>query len=150
MAVTPEQLGRWLGADAIVYGEIVDYEAYWAGLISAWRVRARVRMVSTADGHEIFSGESHRFSVDLSPAVDPIDIGINSVLTLISLRDLRLARTEYEVGREIVMRLPVARRNISDLQKVAIQKERSLDEESEAAANPKQSVETNTEARNSQ
>src|ERR1700693_4599175 len=37
MSVKPEQLGRWLDADAVVYGEILDYEAYYAGLISVWR-----------------------------------------------------------------------------------------------------------------
>lgn len=149
MSVKPEELVRWLGADAIVYGEILNYEAYWAALISVWRVSARVKMVSTRDGHEIFSADSHRYSVDLAPALDPIDIGINSVLTLIDLRDLRLARAEDEVGREIVMRLPTARLNVSDLQRVAVQKERSLDEEGKAPTTPQQTVQLNTEARNS-
>jgi hypothetical protein len=62
-------------------------------------------MVSTATGTKSLLVKIQRYSVDLSPAIDPIDIGINSVETLIDLRDLRLARTEYEVGREIVMRL---------------------------------------------
>jgi Putative bacterial lipoprotein (DUF799) len=149
MSVKPEELGRWLGADAVVYGEILDYEAYWAALISAWRVSARIRIVSTRDGHEIFTGASHRYSVDLSPAIDPIDIGINSVLTLISLRDLRLARTEYEVGREIVMRLPTARLNISQLQKAAVEKERSLDEEGAAPTTQPQTVQLNLDTRSS-
>jgi hypothetical protein len=92
----------------------------------------RVSIISTHDGHQIFTAQSHRYSVDLSPAIDPIDIGINSVLTLIDLRDLRLARAEYEVGREIVMRLPTAQLNISNLQKAAVQNERALDAESAA------------------
>lgn len=147
MSVKPEELGRWLDADAIVYGEILDYDAYWAPLISAWRVSAKIKIISTRDGHQIFSGASHRYSVDLSPAFDPIDIGINSVLTLISLRDLRLARAEYEVGREIVMRLPTARLNVSALQSAAIEKERGLDEESAASTIPRQTVQSNTQAR---
>jgi hypothetical protein len=150
MSVNPGELGRWLGADAIVYGEVLDYDAYWAALISAWRVSAQIRMISTRDGHQIFSGASHRYSVDLSPAFDPIDIGINSVLTLISLRDLRLARTEYEVGREIVMRLPTARLNVSALQSAAIERERSLNEESETPTIPQQTFQLDTEARGSQ
>ena len=89
-------------------------------------------MVSTRDGHEIFSAESQRYSVDLAPAIDPIDIGINSVQTLIDLRDLKLARAEYEVGREIVMRLPIANQNISQLQNEAVHRERGLDEEAAA------------------
>jgi hypothetical protein len=138
MAVKPEQLGRWLDADAVVYGEILDYEAYYAGLISVWRVSARVRMISTRDGHVVFTADNHRYSVDLSPAIDPIDIGINSVETLIDLRDLRLARAEYEVGREIVMRLPVATHNIAQLQKSAVEKERALEDESAAISAPVQ------------
>ncbi len=135
MAVQPEQLGRWLDADAVVYGEIIDYEAYYAGLISIWRVSARIRIVSTRDGHEVFTADSHRYSVDLSPAIDPIDIVINSVETLIDLRDLRLARAEYEVGREIVMRLPIARHNIAHLQNAAVQKERALEEDESSTTN---------------
>jgi hypothetical protein len=132
VSLSPKELGRWLDADAVVYGEILDYEAYWAGLISVWRVSARVDMVSTLDGHDIFKAQSHRYSVDLAPAVDPIDIGINSVLTLVDLRDIRLARTEYEVGREIVKRLPVAEHNVLILQKQAVQREGAVNTESEA------------------
>ena len=149
MSVKPEQLGRWLDADAVVYGEILDYEAYYAALISVWRVSARIRIVSTRDGHEVFTADSHRYSVDLSPAIDPIDIGINSVMTLIDLRDLRLARAEYEVGREIIMRLPPASHNIAQLENEAIRKERSLNDESAAPTTPPQTVQEQTQVRNS-
>jgi hypothetical protein len=125
LSVRPQEFGRWLGADAIVYGEILDYEAYWAGLISVWRVAARIKMVSTFDGHELFRAQSHRYSVDVAPAVDPIDICINSAMTAIDLRDIKLARTESEVGREIVMRLPIPQRNITNLQEEALENERS-------------------------
>ena len=149
MSVKPEELGRWLDADAVVYGEILDYEAYYAALISVWRVSARVRMVSTRDGHEIFTADNHRYSVDLSPAIDPIDIAINSVMTLIDLRDLRLARAEYEVGREIVMRLPVATHNVAQLENEAVRKERTPNEESEMPTVPRQTPPANSEVRDS-
>lgn len=148
MAVKPEQLGRWLDADAVVYGEILDYEAYYAALISVWRVSARIKIVSTRDGHEVFTADNHRYSVDLSPAIDPIDICINSVMTLIDLRDLRLARAEYEVGREIVMRLPIANHNIAQLQNDAVQKERSLEDENAAPTTPRQTVQAQSQVRN--
>jgi hypothetical protein len=149
MSVKPEQLGRWLDADAVVYGEILDYEAYYAGLISVWRVSAQVRMVSTRDGHEVFTADSHRYSVDLSPAIDPIDIAIDSVEMLIDLRDLRLARAEYEVGREIVMRLPIAKHNIAQLQEAAVEKERSLEDESTPPAAPRETLQSQPEVRSS-
>ena len=146
MSMPPQKLGRWLGADAVLYGEILDYEAYWAGLVSAWRVSARIRMVSTADGHEIFTAESHRYSVDLAPALDPIDIGINSILTLIDLRDIRLARAECEVGRELIMRLPTAQGNLWTLANEAVEKERSGIFEGGASDDPPHVEHTNIQS----
>jgi hypothetical protein len=124
-AVSPIEIGRWLRADALVYGEVVDYEAYYGFLIAAWRVTARIRMVSTFDGHELFSCIDTRYSTSVTPVVDPIDFVISSVLNVIELRDITLARTEEEVGREIVLRLPVAERNVSDF-KETVEQEGSL------------------------
>ena len=125
-AVSPSEIGRWLNADAIVYGEVVNYEAYYGFLVAAWRVTARVRMVSTRDGHELFSCVDTRYSTNVTPALDPFDIAINSALNVLELRDITLARAENEVGREIVLRLPVAERNVSDFKTEAAYREGSL------------------------
>ena len=139
-AVPPEELGRWLGADTVVYGELLNYEAYYGLLVSAWRVSASARMVSTIDGHEIFRCTDRRYSSTVLPAIDPIDMVINSVLSAIHLRDISLARTEYEVGREIVLRLPKAERNISELQAAAKEGIRGLASSSSRATSPQESV----------
>ncbi len=118
-AVPSEQLGRWLGADTVVYGEVLHYEAYYAFLVSGWNVGVRVRVVSTRDGHELFSATDKRFSVDLQPAFDPMSIAINSGLSLLELRDVTLARAEDEVSREIAFRIPVSSRALADLQEAA-------------------------------
>jgi putative lipoprotein DUF799 len=125
-ALPPMEIGRWLNADAIVYGEVVNYEAYYGFLVAAWRVTARVKMVSARDGHELFSCEDTRYSTNVTPAFDPIDIAINSALNVLELRDITLARAENEVGREIVLRLPVAERNVADFKTEASYKEGSL------------------------
>jgi hypothetical protein len=125
-SVSPMEIGRWLHADAVVYGEVVDYEAYYLFLVAAWRVTARIRVVSTRDGHEIFSCTDTRYSTNVAPAIDPIDIVLNSALNVLELRDITLARAEAEVGREIVLRLPVAGRNVSDFKAEAIEQEGSL------------------------
>jgi len=110
-AAPPQQLGRWLGADAVVYGEVSHYEAYYAFLLASWRVGVRVRMVSTENGHDIFSAQGSRYSVDLRPSFTLIDMGINSALTLLQLRDIALARAEEEITREMALRLPIAKHN---------------------------------------
>jgi hypothetical protein len=114
-AASPQELGRWLHVDTVMYGEVDHYESYYAFLIANWRVGVRVKMIATADGHEIFSAEGDRYSVDLRPAFTLVDMGINSALTLLQLRDVVLARAEEDVSREIVLRLPVAERNVATL-----------------------------------
>jgi hypothetical protein len=104
--VPPQTLGKWLGVDAVVYGDVTHYESYYALLISAWQVGVGVKMVSTHDGEELFSATGSRYSVNFMPAFDPLDIAINSGLSLLELRDVTLARAEEEDAREIALRIP--------------------------------------------
>ena len=132
-AVSLMEIGRWLHADALVYGEVVDYEAYYGFLFDAWRVTARIRMVSTVDGHELFS--LHRYPIfnQRYPAIDPIDIVISSALNLLDLAgDDNFWHAPRTVGREIIPRLPVAERNVSDFKTEA-----ALYQEWPASDNPR-------------
>jgi len=106
MQIEPQRFREWLGADAVVYGEVSHYEAYYAFLIAAWQVSGQMRIVSTHDGRELASARGSRFDVDLRPALTIEDIAINSGLALLQLRDVVLARSEDEVCREIVRRIP--------------------------------------------
>ena len=139
-AVPPTELGRWLDADTVVYGELQSYEGYYAFLVSAWKVSARVKMVSTQDGHEIFSGTDRRYSSSVTVVFDPIDIGLNSVLTLFDLRDIKLARAEYEVGRELVLGLPRAQRNIAEFLAAPKEETQGLDSSGSQATIAKDAV----------
>jgi hypothetical protein len=133
-AVTPQELGRWLDADTVVYGDLLSYEAYYGFLVAAWKVTAAVRMVSTLDGREVFACASTRYSTDVNLVLDPIDIAINSVLSLIQLRDIWLARTEYEVGSEIILRLPISQHGIFKLQAEARERSRGFERDARQAA----------------
>jgi hypothetical protein len=106
--ITPQQLGSWLGADAVVYGEVLHYEAYYLALLSAWQVGIQGRMVSTHSGEQLIAYNGSRYSVNIMPALDPQDILINSAESLLQLRDVVLARAEEEVCRELVLRIPVS------------------------------------------
>jgi hypothetical protein len=48
-----------------------------------------------------------------------MDIGINSVLSALELRDVTLARAEDEVSREMALRVPISYRALSHLQMAA-------------------------------
>jgi hypothetical protein len=104
--VPPQTLGKWLGVDAVVYGKVTHYEAYYAFLISAWQVDVDVKMVSTHNGENLFTAQGSRYSVYCQPAWDPVDIAINSAIGTLQLRDVVLARAEEEDAREIALRIP--------------------------------------------
>jgi len=114
-SVPPQTLGRWLGVDAVIYGEVTHYEAYYVALVAVWRVGVDIRMVSTHDGRQLFAENGSRYSVDANPAFDPVDILMNSGLTLFGLRDVMLARAEDETAREMVLRIPRSPRLEGDL-----------------------------------
>ena len=95
-------------SDAVVYGEVVHYEAYYLALLSGWQVSVRGGMVSTHNGEQLVSFYGSRYDMNFSPALDPEDILINSAESLLQLRDIELARSEQEVCRELVLRIPVS------------------------------------------
>jgi hypothetical protein len=53
--------------------------------------------------------------VNFSPAFDPVDIAINSGISLLQLWDVELARAEEEDAREIVLRIPRSEKLKSEL-----------------------------------
>jgi len=108
--VPPPTLGKWFGVDAVVYGAVTHYEAFYGFLIAGWQVGADVRIVSTHDGEQLFAARGTRYEVYLQPAWDPVDIAINSALGLLQLRDVQLARAEDEDAREIALRIPRSER----------------------------------------
>jgi hypothetical protein len=106
----PEELGRLLGVDAVVYGTVMHYEAYYFLLVAGWQVGVEVRMVSTHGGQNLVRATGSRYAVQVMPALSVQDIVINSAENVLQLRDIILARAEEETCREIVHRVPVSQR----------------------------------------
>jgi len=65
-------------------------------------------MVSTHNGEPLVSFYGSRYDINFSPALDPQDILINSAESVLQLRDVELARSEQEVCRERVLRIPIS------------------------------------------
>jgi len=106
--VPPQELGRWLDADAVVYGTLETYEAFYFGLFAGWHGRVGIRMVSTHSGEQLIRARGSRFDTNLMVALTPEDILINSAQNVLQLRDVNLARSEEETCREIVLRIPIS------------------------------------------
>jgi hypothetical protein len=102
----PEELGRLLGVDAIVYGTVMHYEAYYLLLVAGRQVSVEVSMVSTHGGENLVRAAGSRYAVQVMLALSVQDILINSAENVLQLRDMILARAEEETCREIVHRVP--------------------------------------------
>jgi Putative bacterial lipoprotein (DUF799) len=138
--VSPLKLGRLLGADAVVYGEVDSYEGYYFGIVSAYLVAVSMWMISTHDGEMLMDAKGSRYRVDLEPAFSPSGLAISAIKTLISLttflefRDVTLARAEEEVGRELVLRIPVSKTLEAQLAKSALEKAQEADSDEETSS----------------
>jgi hypothetical protein len=54
-------LGDWFDVDAVIYGKVVHYEAYYLTLIGAWQVGIEIKLVSTTDGKTLVQASGSRW-----------------------------------------------------------------------------------------
>jgi hypothetical protein len=127
------KLGEWLHCDAVMYGTVESYDAYYLALISGYIVGVDARMVSTHDGETLMRGQGSRWSMNVMPALDMEDILINSAESLLQLRDVELARAEEEVARELVIRIPPSQTLQANIATDAVRRAREAEEADEEA-----------------
>lgn len=104
-AFPPQELGRILGADAMIYGKITDYKNSYYALFSQIRIGLRIQCISTEDGSILFEGEQKRYDNSLLVGTNPIDFVLASFQNYMRLKDVFSARASEEVARELVMRI---------------------------------------------
>ncbi len=105
--VPAQELGRILGADALIYGRVTEYKNSYYALYKQIRIGLSVKCVSTKDGTVFFEGEQVRHDNDIRVATNPFDFIIASFQNYMSLRDVYAARASEEVVRELVIRIPI-------------------------------------------
>ena len=126
-------LGKWFHCDAVMYGTVESYNAYYFALVSGYVVGVDARMVSTHDGETLMRGEGSRYSLNVMPALDAEDIAINSAESLLQLRDVELARAEEEVARELVIRIPPSETLRREIATNGVRKAREAEEADQEA-----------------
>ncbi len=55
--LTPMQIGEKVPADALIYGELLDFNLKTVGVLTQRRVEIRLRVVEAATGRELWTGE---------------------------------------------------------------------------------------------
>ncbi len=112
--VPAQELGRILGADALIYGKVTDYKNSYYALYKQIRIGLSIKCVSTKDGTVFFEGEQVRHDNDIRVATNPFDFVIASFQNAMSMRDVYAARASEEVVRELVLRIPIVKEFIEE------------------------------------
>ena len=105
--IPAQELGRILGADALIYGRVTEYKNSYYLLYKQIRIGLSIKCVSTKDGSVFFEGEQVRHDNDIRVATNPFDFVIASFQNSMSMRDVYAARASEEVVRELVLRIPI-------------------------------------------
>jgi hypothetical protein len=99
-------LGRILGADAVVFGEIFQFQRLFAGVYSQFNIGAEIRIVDTRDQQVIWRDRYIVRFHDGGVPHDIIEIPLISIRSGFSLRDTIKYRVVDELARRLIDRLP--------------------------------------------
>ena len=103
---SPTRLGEILGVDAVLYGEITNYDRIYAGLYSQVSVGARLRMMDSKTGKLLWKGEHTARKHQGGFATTPVGLILTAVSTAISVREVELFRTSDDLFRTMVQAIP--------------------------------------------
>ena len=105
--VPPKRLGQILSCDAVVIGEVTEFQRVYAGLYSQMAVGASITVWDTRTGKKIWSDEhvtrNHEGGIPLA-LTDLAMIGVRSGLNLTESEKIK---TVDELSRYLTGRLPV-------------------------------------------
>jgi len=104
---SPQELGGILGVDGIVYGEISNFDKFFAGIYSQVAVGAEIRMYEAKTGHFLWSGQHVTRIHEGGIATTPIGIIATVIAAAMNVRDIQLLRACDDLFRDMVKTVPV-------------------------------------------
>jgi hypothetical protein len=103
---SPQKLGSILGVDAVVLGEVSDFDKYFAVLYSQVAVGAEVKMYDTKTGNFLWSGKHKVRKHEGGLATNPVGIIATVIVTALNVRDIQLLRANDDLFRDMVKTIP--------------------------------------------
>ena len=104
---TPQELGKILGVDAVVYGEISNFDKLFAVVYSQVSVGAEIKMYDTATGNFLWSGKHTVRIHEGGISASPIGLIATVIATSMNVRDVQLLRACDDLFRDMVKTIPV-------------------------------------------
>ena len=104
---SPEDLGKILGVDAVIYGNISDFDKLFAVVYSSVSVGAEIKMYDTKTGNFLWSGRHVARIHEGGISTTPVGIIATVVATAMNVRDIQLLRACDDLFRDMVKTIPV-------------------------------------------
>ena len=105
--VSAKRLGRILRADAVVIGEVTEFQRVYAGIYSQMAVGASITIWDTRTGKKLWSDEHvtrhHEGGIPLAIT----DLAMISIRSGLNLTDAEKVKTVDELSRHLISRVPV-------------------------------------------
>ena len=104
---SPQELGRILGVDAVVFGEISNFDKLFLVIYSQVSVGAEIKMYDTKTGNFLWSGKHTARKHEGGIATNPVGIVAVVIATALNMRDIQLLRANDDLFRDMVKTIPV-------------------------------------------
>lgn len=105
----PQELGKILGVDAVVFGEISNFDKLFLVMYSQVSVGAEIKMYDTKTGNFLWSGKNVVRKHEGGISTNPIGIIATIIATSMNIRDIQLLRANDDLFRDMVKTIPVPR-----------------------------------------
>src|SRR5512145_934123 len=103
---SPQKLGAILGVDAVVTGEVSDFDKYFLVMYSQVAVGAEVKMYDTKTGNFLWSGKHKMRKHEGGISTNPVGIIATVIATALNVRDIQLLRANDDLFRDMVKTIP--------------------------------------------
>ncbi|HVO67454.1 MAG TPA: GNA1162 family protein [Syntrophales bacterium] len=104
---SPQDLGKILGVDAVIYGSISDFDKLFVVVYSSVSVGAEIKMYDTKTGNFLWSGRHVARIHEGGISTTPVGIIATVVATAMNVRDIQLLRACDDLFRDMVKTIPV-------------------------------------------
>ncbi len=103
---SPQELGKILDVDAVILGDISNFDKLFAVVYSQVSVGAKISMYDTKTGHFLWSGQHVARIHEGGISTTPIGLIATVIATAINVRDIQLLRACDDLFRDMVKTIP--------------------------------------------
>jgi hypothetical protein len=104
--IPPQDLGRNLHADALVYGEVIEFTRVFMGIYSQIAVGAKIKIVDATSGkplwEDFFTTRFHEGDIPLTP----LNVPLSAAKSGMNLREVQVIRAIDDLSWNLVKSIP--------------------------------------------